>query len=63
MTDGGTNAVAVVSMQPSGSGEVTGLIPTGWYPNSVSVSADGKTLFVARASQDESEAMPGLHDP
>jgi DNA-binding beta-propeller fold protein YncE len=29
------------------SGTVTGLIPTGYYPNSVSVSADGRTLFVA----------------
>jgi hypothetical protein len=26
---------------------VRGLIPTGWYPGAVQVSADGKTLFVA----------------
>jgi DNA-binding beta-propeller fold protein YncE len=54
VTDGGTNAVAVVSLQASGSGAVTGLIPTGWYPNSVSVSADGKTLFVVNG-----KSVPG----
>src|SRR6202022_426481 len=30
-----------------GRGEVRGLIPTGWYPNSITVSADGRTLYVA----------------
>ena len=54
VTDGGTNAVAVVSLQGSGAGEVNGLIPTGWYPNSVSVSADGKTLFVVNG-----KSVPG----
>ena len=58
VTDGGTNAVAVVSLpgsgQESGAGQVTGLIPTGWYPNSVSVSADGKTLFVVNG-----KSVPG----
>ena len=45
VTDGGTNAVAVISLtgkQPV----VTGLIPTGWQPNSVSVSPDSSTLYV-----------------
>ncbi|MBZ5663576.1 MAG: phosphoesterase [Acidobacteriia bacterium] len=45
LTDGGTNAVAVVSLtgkQPV----VTGLIPTGWQPNSVSISPDASTLYV-----------------
>jgi DNA-binding beta-propeller fold protein YncE len=45
VTDGGTNAVAVVNLtgkQPV----VTGLIPTGWQPNSVSISADASTLYV-----------------
>jgi DNA-binding beta-propeller fold protein YncE len=54
VTDGGTNAVAVVALEPSGSGRVSGLIPTAWYPNSVSVSGDGKTLFVVNG-----KSMPG----
>ncbi len=45
-TLGGENAVAVVDLQP---GQVTGRIPTGWYPNSVSVSQDGQKLYVVNA--------------
>jgi DNA-binding beta-propeller fold protein YncE len=53
VTDGGTNAVAVVSLDGP-RGQVTGLIPTGWYPNSVSVSADGVTLYVVNG-----KSVPG----
>jgi DNA-binding beta-propeller fold protein YncE len=35
-------------------GSVAGLIPTGWYPTSVSVSADGKMLYVLDA-----KSIPG----
>src|ERR1019366_1999691 len=45
LTDGGTNAVAVVSLSGKKS-VVTGLIPTGWQPNSVSISPDNSTLYV-----------------
>jgi len=45
VTDGGTNALAVVRLTGD-TGEVAGLIPTGWYPHSVSVSADGRRLYV-----------------
>ena len=45
VTDGGTNAVAVVRLDGA-KGEVVGLIPTGWYPNSVSVSKSGARLYV-----------------
>lgn len=48
VTLGGTNAVAVVPLNEKGSSRI-GLIPTGWYPNSVSVSADGRFLYVANA--------------
>jgi YVTN family beta-propeller protein len=51
VTDGGTNAVAVVDVAAS---RVRGLIPTGWYPNSVTVSADGKYLYIAN-----SKSVPG----
>src|SRR6266404_9382059 len=50
------NSVAVIHLahggdeeSAGGSGggsELLGLIPTGWYPNSVSVSADGAKLYV-----------------
>jgi YVTN family beta-propeller protein len=43
VTLGGENAVAVVDVA---SGRVRGRIPTGWYPTSVSQSADGKQLYV-----------------
>ncbi len=50
VTNGGANSVAVVSLAARGTnglGEVSALIPTGWYPNAVSVSHDGKQLYVA----------------
>ena len=47
VTDGGLNAVAVVSVgRAPKSLAVEGLIPTGFYPNSVSVSAEGKHLYI-----------------
>jgi YVTN family beta-propeller protein len=46
VTLGGENALAVVNAQ---TGKVLGRIPTGWQPNSVSVSADGKRLWVVNA--------------
>ncbi len=45
VTDGGTNAVAVVKLDGP-KGEVTGLIPTGWYPNSVNLSESGTRLYI-----------------
>ncbi len=56
VTLGVENAVAVVELRDRTrgnrdaiSGQVVGRIPTGWYPNSVSVSQDGKTLYVVNA--------------
>jgi DNA-binding beta-propeller fold protein YncE len=49
VTNGGTNSVAVLSVLTRGGLRVDGLIPTGWYPNSVSVSTDGKTLYVVNS--------------
>ena len=40
---GGLNAVAQIDTE---TGAIEGLIPTGWYPNSLSVSEDGKQLAV-----------------
>ncbi len=43
VTLGAENALAVIDPR---SGSVLGRIPTGWYPSSVSVSADGTMLYV-----------------
>jgi YVTN family beta-propeller protein len=48
VTLGGANAVAIVRLDADGApAEVTGLIPTGWYPNAVSVNHSGTMLYVA----------------
>jgi DNA-binding beta-propeller fold protein YncE len=45
VTNGNHNAVAVVSLAGD-TGQVTGLIPTGWYPNAVTFSPDGQWASV-----------------
>jgi DNA-binding beta-propeller fold protein YncE len=59
VTNGGANSLAVIALgraaNPQASppqSETIGLIPTGWYPNSVSVSADGRTLYVVNGKSD-----------
>jgi len=52
VTEGGTNAVAVVKLDGD-MGRVTGLVPTGWYPNSVSVSRDGTRLYIVNGKGPE----------
>jgi hypothetical protein len=50
VTNGNLNDVAVVQLTGTSSGDhVVGLIPTGWYPNSVSVNAAGTWMYVANA--------------
>jgi DNA-binding beta-propeller fold protein YncE len=50
VTNGNLNCVAVVALTGTNSGDsVIGLIPTGWYPNSVSFSGDGNTVYVVNA--------------
>src|SRR6266852_2712431 len=56
VTNGGANSLAVIHLSKGGDeesaggsggrSEFTGVIPTGWYPNSASVSADGSMLYV-----------------
>jgi len=54
VTNGGANSVAVIRLAGGGGhydfgwqkSELIGLIPTGWYPNSVSVSGDGTMLHI-----------------
>ena len=45
VTNGGMNAIAVISLAPGQPHRVVGLIPTGWYPQSVSVGSDGKMIY------------------
>jgi YVTN family beta-propeller protein len=49
----GTNALAVISLAVTPA-TVTGLIPTGWYPSDVKVSADGLSLYISNA-----KTLPG----
>jgi len=44
VTNGGTNSVAVIRLAGGGGPGVAGLIPTGWYPNSVSLNGDGSII-------------------
>jgi YVTN family beta-propeller protein len=47
VTNGNLNSVAVVALgDATGGSRVVGLVPTGWYPNSVSFSGDGNTVYV-----------------
>jgi Lactonase, 7-bladed beta-propeller len=48
VAEAGINAVGVLAVE-RGSLEVLGHIPVGWWPSSVDVSADGRTLFVANS--------------
>lgn len=52
VTNGGMNAVSVISLAPGQPHRVIGLIPTGWYPQSISVSRDGKTLYDVNSKSD-----------
>ena len=63
VTNGGANSIAVIESfvlyaypgkSPVSLGVVSGLIPTGWYPSSVSVSEDGKMLYVL-----DTKSVPG----
>ena len=55
VTNGGENALAVVDLGPAGRRPVVrGLIPTGWYPTAVAVSADGGALYVVNG-----KSLPG----
>ncbi|MDE0853901.1 MAG: bifunctional YncE family protein/alkaline phosphatase family protein [Nevskia sp.] len=56
VTDGGTNAVAVIPLGGTAPA-VSGLIPTGWYPQAVVVGGGGKTLYVVN-----SKSEPGPND-
>jgi YVTN family beta-propeller protein len=43
------NDVAVIDIRNPNRSEVKGFIPTGWYPSSLAVSPDGKSLYIGVA--------------
>jgi len=50
VTDGNLNCVSVIALGGNANGDhVIGLIPTGWYPNSASFSADGTWSYVVNS--------------
>jgi YVTN family beta-propeller protein len=51
-----TNHLAVVNVNRIGSSTPLGFIPTGWYPTSVRVARDGKTIFVTSGKGQSSRA-------
>jgi DNA-binding beta-propeller fold protein YncE len=49
VAEAGLNSVGVLRVRRNGL-SLEGLIPTGWWPSALEVSADGGTLFVANAN-------------
>src|SRR5215469_8696922 len=70
VTNGGANSVAVIRLTTdvdggnglNASSQLKGLIPTGWYPNSVSVSRDGSTLYVVNGKSNAGPNPQGCRD-
>lgn len=71
VTNGGTNSVAVIQIaqtpqthkkdQPHGS-KAIGLIPTGWYPNSIALNRDGTTLYVVNGKSNTGQNPKACRD-
>jgi len=55
VTDGGINALAVIALNMA-TPQVVGLIPTGYYPESVSISKDGKYFYAVNG-----KSIPGAN--
>jgi YVTN family beta-propeller protein len=58
-----TNDIAVVNVAEPGASSPLGFIPVGWYPTSVRVSRDGKTLYVANGKGTSSKSNRGGPNP
>jgi YVTN family beta-propeller protein len=52
VTNGGANSVAIIPLAGPAPHSVLGLVPTAWYPHSVSLSGDGTMLYVANGKID-----------
>jgi YVTN family beta-propeller protein len=59
VTLGNLNSVAVIALGGRNSGDrVVGLIPTGWYPNSVSFSGDGTWMYMVNGRSPRARIPP-----
>ncbi len=58
VADAGANNVAVFDVASAGHAVSLGFIPVGWYPTSVRVTRDGKTLLVANGKGVTAAANP-----
>jgi DNA-binding beta-propeller fold protein YncE len=56
VTNANTNDLAVVNVKDPGGSAPLGFIPTGWYPTSVRLSRDGRTIFVSNGKGASSRA-------
>jgi DNA-binding beta-propeller fold protein YncE len=56
VSNANTNNLAVVNVKDPGGSAPLGFIPTGWYPTSVRLSNDGKSIFVANGKGASSRA-------
>jgi YVTN family beta-propeller protein len=52
VTNGGANSVAVIPLTGPAPHTVSGLVPTAWYPHSISLSLDGNVMYVANGKMD-----------
>ena len=52
VTNGGANSLAVIALTGPQAEQVIGLVPTGWYPNAVSVGANGAMVYVVNGKSD-----------
>lgn len=57
VTDGGINALAIIPLEGEGALHVAGLVPTGFYPNSV--SATGDMLYVVNGRSNTGSNLKG----
>jgi DNA-binding beta-propeller fold protein YncE len=46
VSNGGQNAVAIVSLNETHHSAVVGLIPTGWYPTGIATRKDGSAIYI-----------------
>ncbi len=51
-----TNNLAVINVKEPGASAPLGFIPVGWYPTSVRLARDGKTIYVANSKGSTSRA-------
>ena len=61
VAEAGLNSVAVLDLVNPAKPKVIGRIATGWYPTALSLSVDGKTLFVVNAKGIGEDKNPSVN--